>query len=105
MWLFYYLLIFINFISGLLGAWRPVAVVLLKCCVLLLLPAWLVPAGAGRWLPLVATDCLLGAGYRWWQLTGDCCATLFYYAIASFVIDYLCWLLIAFVLLLLPIIY
>jgi hypothetical protein len=74
---------------------------------MLLLPAWLVPAG--RWLPLVAAVCLLGTGCRWWLLCYFVvlclCAFVLYYAIASFVIDYLCWLLIAFVLLLLPIVY
>jgi hypothetical protein len=79
--------------------------------------------GAGRWLlaaglPLGAGGwwlgcCLLPAGCRCWLVARGCCLlpaaccmpTLFYYAIFSFVIDYLCWLLIAFVLLLLPIIY
>jgi hypothetical protein len=65
------------------------------------LPAVGLPLGAGGW---AAACCLLAGG--WWLLPAACCMpTLFYYAIFSFVIDYLCWLLIAFVLLLLPIIY
>jgi hypothetical protein len=62
------------------------------------------PAAGRWWLPAACWLPLLAGG--WWLLPGACCMpTLFYYAIFSFVIDYLCWLLIAFVLLLLPIIY